>query len=104
MAATSALEAEGRKPVRVRVPPPAPTQWFVYLLRCNDGSLYCGMTNDLDKRVEKHNSGKGAKYTRSRKPVVLVWSAEHPTKSAAMRQEADIKKLKKKQKENIVAG
>jgi len=62
------------------------------------------MTNDLVKRTEKHNSGKGAKYTRSRRPVVLVWSAEHPTKSSALRQEADIKRLKKKQKEKIVAG
>lgn len=79
------------------------TPFFVYLLRCNDGSLYCGITNDLDKRVKTHNSGKGAKYTRSRLPVVLVWSAGHPTKSSALRQEAEIKKLKKKQKEKIVA-
>lgn len=72
--------------------------WFVYMLRCSDGSLYTGYTDDVQRRLSVHNSGKGAKYTRSRLPVEVVYREEVPDKSAAMRREAAIKKLTRKQK------
>lgn len=71
---------------------------FVYLLRCRDGSLYCGWTDDLEQRVTKHNAGKGARYTRSRTPVRLVWSEEVADRSAALKREIAIKRLTRKQK------
>jgi putative endonuclease len=71
---------------------PAPGAW-VYLLRCGDGSLYCGWTTDLDARLAAHAAGKGAKYTRARLPVELVWSAPQPDRGAAMREEHRIKRL-----------
>ena len=76
--------------------------WYVYMLRCRDGSLYTGYTDDPVRRLAVHNSGKGAKYTRSRLPVTLAYSEEHPDKSAAMKREAAIKRLKKPQKEALI--
>lgn len=75
---------------------------FVYILRCGDDSLYTGYTNDLDKRVKTHNSGKGAKYTRSRLPVRLVYSKRVDSKSIGLKLEARIKKLTKIEKEAFV--
>lgn len=72
--------------------------YWVYLLRCADGTLYTGCTNDLSRRLAAHNSGKGAKYTRSRRPVELVYREEVPDKSAALRREAAIKRLSRKEK------
>jgi putative endonuclease len=71
---------------------------FVYLLRCRDGSLYCGWTDDLDQRVGTHNAGKGARYTRSRLPVRLVWSEEVADRGAALRRELAIKRLTRTEK------
>lgn len=76
---------------------------FVYLLRCRDGSLYCGWTDDLEQRLTKHNSGKGARYTRSRLPVTLVWSEELADRSAALRREIAVKRLTRAQK-LVLAG
>jgi predicted GIY-YIG superfamily endonuclease len=56
-------------------------RWFAYFVRCADGSLYCGMTNDLERRVAAHNAGRGARYTRSRLPVELVWKRRALTRS-----------------------
>ena len=70
----------------------------VYLLRCSDGSLYCGWTNDLEHRLAAHNAGKGAKFTRSRRPVELVYWEECESKSAAMRRECEIKRLSRAEK------
>lgn len=67
-------------------------EWVVYLLRCVDGSLYCGITNDLEKRLLRHNSGKGAKYTRSRLPLQLVGVSSAMTKSEALKLEYRLKK------------
>jgi putative endonuclease len=78
--------------------------YFTYLLRCADGSLYCGYTTDLDARVATHNAGKGAAYTRSRRPVVLVWSESHATLSEALCREAAIKRWPRAKKEGLVAG
>lgn len=72
--------------------------WCVYLLQCSDDSLYCGSTNDLKKRIAKHNKGKGAKYTRSRLPVVCLVTFDCEDKSSALKLEAKIKKLKREQK------
>lgn len=72
--------------------------WTVYILRCGDGSLYTGCTNDLPRRLEVHRSGKGAKYTRSRLPVALAYREAVPDKSAALRREAAIKRLDRREK------
>ena len=71
---------------------------FVYLLRCADGTLYCGWTIDLDTRLAAHNAGKASRYTRSRRPVELAWSAEQPDRTAARREEARIKALARAEK------
>ena len=82
------------------------TTWFVYILRCADGSLYTGVATDLERRLAEHNgSGKlGARYTRARRPVVLVYSEAAESRSAACQREAAIKKLGKVEKERLVAG
>lgn len=67
--------------------------WMVYLVRCFDDSLYCGITNDLNKRLKDHNSGKGAKYTRSRRPVKLVGVSPEMTQSEALKFEYRIRRL-----------
>ena len=72
--------------------------WTVYILRCGDGTLYTGCTNDLPRRLEAHRSGRGAKYTRSRLPVELVYREETADKSAALRREAAIKRLDRRKK------
>ena len=78
--------------------------FFVYLLRCSDNSLYCGWTTDLEKRIEAHNSGRGAKYTKSRRPVELVYYEECENKSAAMKREWFIKhKMTREQKLKLTA-
>lgn len=76
--------------------------WSVYMLRCGDGSLYTGITVDVGKRVALHNDGKGAKYTRARLPVALVWSAEMQTATDARKAEVDVKRLSKKEKEELI--
>jgi putative endonuclease len=72
--------------------------WHVYIVRCRDGSLYTGIATDLKARITKHNAGKGAKYTRSRRPVRLVWSAATRSESAARKREARIKRLSRSEK------
>lgn len=76
--------------------------WYVYMLRCRDGSLYTGYTDDPERRLATHNAGKGAKYTRSRLPVVKVYEECFGEKSEALRREAAIKRLKKSQKEALL--
>ncbi len=73
-----------------------------YLVQCADGSYYCGWTNQMDKRLKAHNEGKGAKYTRGRRPVRLVYQEAFPTKEEAMRREAAIKRLSRKEKEQLI--
>jgi putative endonuclease len=69
------------------------SQAHVYLLRCSDGSLYCGWAADLDARLVRHNEGKASRYTRSRLPVELAWSKPVASRSEALREEARIKRL-----------
>lgn len=78
---------------------PAAKTWHLYVLRCRDGSLYCGITNDLTRRVAQHNAGKAARYTRGRGPVVVVRSWKHESKSAALKAEFAFKKLSRAAKE-----
>ena len=77
-------------------------QWFVYILRCADGTLYTGMTDDIARRVEVHNSGKGAKYTRGRRPVEAVYCEECESYSAALKREYAIKQLSRQQKLTLI--
>ncbi len=72
--------------------------WHVYLLRCRDGTLYAGATNDLTGRLLRHAAGKGARYTRSRLPVVLVWSVRARGRGGALRREAAVKRLTRAEK------
>jgi len=76
--------------------------YFVYLLECRDNSYYCGYTNDLAKRVETHNKGNGAKYTKRRRPVKLIYSEQFEDKSSALKRELKIKTLSRKMKEDLV--
>ena len=75
---------------------------FTYILRCSDDSLYTGYTTNLAKRLQTHNAGKGAKYTKARLPVEMVYHEEYATKEEAMRREAAIKKLTRKQKIELI--
>lgn len=74
----------------------------MYILRCADDTLYCGWTNDLEHRLKTHNSGKGAKYTRSRLPVELVYSESTDSPSAALHREREIKKLSRGEKLKLI--
>jgi putative endonuclease len=74
---------------------------YVYLLRCADGSLYCGWTTDLDARVKAHNSGRGAKYTRSRLPAELVWWETYADRHEALSREWHIKRMTRARKEAL---
>lgn len=76
----------------------------VYLLRCADGTLYCGATTDLARRLEAHNAGTGAKYTRGRRPLTLVWSEEATDRGAALRREHQVKRLSRRQKLALTEG
>lgn len=77
--------------------------YYFYLLRCSDGSLYAGICIDLEQRVETHQNGKGAKYTRSRLPVTLAYQERLPSKGDALRREWEVKKWTKQRKERLVA-
>jgi putative endonuclease len=77
---------------------PKHTQWYVYLLECKDGSYYCGITTNLDRRIAEHNAGKGAKYTRGRCPVRLLEAIKLPSHGKALQVEAAVKKQQKAKK------
>ena len=76
--------------------------WYVYILRCGDGTLYTGVTDNVERRLAAHRSGKGAKYTRGRGPLELVYQEEVPDKSAALRREIEIKRLTRQEKERLI--
>jgi putative endonuclease len=76
--------------------------YYTYIVRCDDNSLYTGYTDDVNRRLVTHNEGKGAKYTRGRLPVVLVYYEGFPDKSTAMKREIEIKKLSKGKKEKLI--
>ncbi len=76
--------------------------WSVYVLRCRTGELYTGCTTDIDRRVREHNSGKGARFTRGRRPVVLVYSEGVASRSEALRRENAIKSMSRKEKQAML--
>ncbi len=78
------------------------SSWFVYVLRCADGSFYTGITTDLSRRSAQHNAGAASRYTRSRRPVALVYREPQPSHGHALRRELAIKRLKRAQKESLV--
>ena len=77
--------------------------WKLYILRCGDGSLYTGITTDVEKRLETHRSGKGAKYTRGRGPLELVYREGCGSHSQALRREAEVKRMSRQQKCELIA-
>ena len=77
---------------------------YAYIVKCSDGTYYTGYTNDLEKRLLAHNAGKGAKYTRNRLPVEMVYYEEYEEKSEAMKREYAIKRLTREQKEKLISG
>ena len=78
--------------------------WWVYILRCADGTLYTGSTDDIERRAKAHNAGKGAKYTRGRGPVSVVYREACAGRSAALKREAAIKRLTRPVKEKLIRG
>ena len=92
---------------------PNPVKWnkiilvlfmnYTYIVECSDGSLYTGWTNDLEKRIKAHNDGKGAKYTKSRRPVVLAYYEEFQTREEAMRREWEIKQMSRQKKMRMIS-
>ena len=76
--------------------------WITYILKCNDGSYYTGITNDIEKRVSDHENGNGAKYTRGRGPFIIVYQQIQENRSAASKREIEIKKLTRSEKENLI--
>jgi len=79
------------------------TDWFVYILRCADDTLYTGITTDLERRLEEHNKGKGARYTSSRIPVTMVYSREAADRSEASRIECELKRLPRSRKLQLIS-
>lgn len=80
------------------------TEWFFYIVRCKDNSLYSGMTNNLEERIKRHNEGSGAKYTASHRPVSLVHSEKCNSESEAKKREYEVKRWPKLKKELLVQG
>lgn len=78
--------------------------WFVYILRCGDGALYVGETNNLDLRLAKHNNGSACAFTASRRPVRLAYSEAHATRAAALARERQLKRWRRTKKEALIAG
>jgi putative endonuclease len=79
-------------------------EWFFYILRCRDDSLYSGITNDLEARLREHNRGTGAKYTHARRPVTLIYNEKYDNASEARKREGQVKSWSKVKKENLVKG
>lgn len=82
--------------------PESQASWWIYIVQCADRTFYTGCSPDVPKRILAHNSGKGAKYTRSRLPVSLIYTEQYTTQSEALKREAVIKKMTRKEKENLI--
>jgi putative endonuclease len=91
----------GEKDRRPKATPPDDT-WFVYLLRCADGSLYTGITKDVKRRRQQHNNGTASRYTRGRRPTKQVWQESHPSRSSALKREAAIKAMTRREKMALI--
>ncbi len=101
---TVEIEAKAKEVAVLKLMKQLAEQWFVYIFRCADGSLYTGITNDLERRVEQHNSGTASRYTRSRLPVTLEYQEKQRNQSMALKRELAIKALLRKEKEELIAG
>jgi len=88
------MPKKGRKPR----PKPPGDPWFVYIVRCADATLYTGITKDVKRRCQQHNAGTASRYTRSRRPTKLVWQEAQPSQSSALKREAAIKAMTRKEK------
>jgi len=77
-------------------------KWYVYILRCVDDTLYTGITNNIDRRLKAHNAGTASKYTRSRRPVTMIYQEEAETKGDALRRELAIKTMTRSQKQSLI--
>jgi predicted GNAT superfamily acetyltransferase/predicted GIY-YIG superfamily endonuclease len=97
--ATDVVESQGRYAYVLT----APEQWYLYVVRCQDDTLYTGIATDIQERVNRHNAGKGAAYTSTRRPVVLIGAWQMPNRSAAMKAEARFKKLTRSQKLELIS-
>lgn len=96
------LRTDGSRPAHLKLGTTAMT-WIVYILECADKSLYTGITNDLERRLEEHNTGKGAKYTKRRGPLTVRYAECQDTKGAALTREAAIKSLPRSEKLALIA-
>ena len=92
------MHRQGKKAKKV----PTGSTWFVYMLRCADGSLYTGITKDLKRRCKQHNAGTASRYTRSRRPTRLVYQETHASRSLALKREAAIKALSRQEKKALI--
>ena len=99
---TVEVEAKAKEVAVLKLHKQLSQQWHVYILRCSDGSLYTGITNDLARRVKQHNEGTASRYTRSRLPVEVVYQAKQTSQSSALKRELAIKALSRKAKETLV--
>lgn len=79
-------------------------KWYVYILQCADGTLYTGITNNLDRRLKAHNAGTASKYTRVRRPVAMVYQEEEESKGEALRRELQIKAMSRQQKKALLSN
>jgi UV DNA damage endonuclease len=101
LSVTVEVEAKAKELAVLKLKKQLADRWFVYILRCADRSLYTGVTNDLERRIEQHNAGKASRYTRSRLPVVLIYREPQSTRSMALTRESAIKALSRKAKESL---
>lgn len=101
MKAATTTKPRQRKPRQLK-PRQSKPGWLVYLLRCRDGSLYTGITNNLPKRLQAHAAGKASRYTRSRLPIQLAYTEPQRSHSQALKREAAIKKLSRRQKDDLI--
>ena len=78
------------------------TQWNIYIIQCNDGKFYTGITTDIDRRLREHNSGNGGRFTKYRKPVELVYKEHDVDRAGALKREAEIKKMNRREKLDLI--
>ncbi len=96
MTSSSAKDKEAKAPQSA-------TTWVVYIVQCADGTLYTGISNNLERRLKQHNAGTASRYTRYRLPVVLTYQEPQPTKGAALKRELEIKRLPRKGKNQLIS-
>jgi len=101
---TVEVEAKAKEVAVLKLKKQLADRWFVYILRCNDGSYYTGITNDLKRRIEQHNAGTASRYTRSRLPVAVAYQEEERNQSSALKRELAIKALSRKAKQKLIAS